>query len=481
MTHLYHSNRGLILGNKVHDLNRLDLDLKLAECYFKTMNIYDLVLENARVTTFNKILNKVVTENLNLGITNGKIISTDVKSTEPRKKTISLKGLSLLPGLIDTQVHFREPGMTHKEDIESGTRAAIFGGITTIFDMPNTNPTTSTKEDFQKKCDLSIQRAHCHYAYFIGGGADNVEHLAELENLQGCPGIKVFLGSSFGHLLVDDDQIFKRILKNGKKRVVIHSEDEARLKIRKQIAIDSGKVSDHPIWRDEESAMISTKKSIQFAREAGRSVHMLHISSSEEMAFLKQHKDICSVEILPQYLTLSAPECYERLGTLAQQNPPIRDKRHLEYLWKAVLDGTVDIIGSDHAPHTLEEKQKPYPQSPSGVPGVQTLAPIMLNLVHQNKLSLEKFVELTTENPRRIFNIQHKGRVEVGYDADFTVVDLQKTNTISRKWLQSKVDWSPFENMKVTGWPVMTLLKGEIVMQDEELLIPHCGERVEFK
>ncbi len=442
---------------------------------------YDLIIKNATVSTYHQKNLRVETEITNIGISHQKIISLNTLSTDTATEEINLRGLHLLPGIIDSQVHFREPGMTHKEDLESGTRSALMGGVTSIFEMPNTNPSTTTPEQFQEKLNLAKNRAHCHYAFFIGGASDNFFDLNKLENLPHCSGVKVFLGSSFGNLLVDDDTIFKQILKNGKRRVIIHSEDEARLKSRKQIAIDAMHPRAHPIWRDEESAMISTKKSIAFAREAQRPVHILHISSSEEMQFLKQNKDIATVEILPQYLTLSAPECYERLGTFAQQNPPIRDKRHMEFLWRAMHDGTVDVIGSDHAPHTIDEKNKPYPQSPSGLPGVQTLVPIMLNHVNKNNLQLKQFVQMTTENPRRIFGAKNKGRIAVGFDADFTVIDLKRIEEIKSTWLQSKVGWSPFMGMRVQGWPVMTILNGKICMRDSQIIQPNSGQAIHFE
>lgn len=237
----------------------------------------------------------------------------------------------------------------------------------------------------------------------------------------------------------------------------------------------------HPIWRDEESAMIAVQKSIHFAKKYNRPVHILHVSSSEEMAYLKNHKDIASVEILPQYLILSAPECYERLGTLAQQNPPIRDFRHQEHLWKAVQDGTVDVIGSDHAPHTLEEKSKTYPESPSGVPGVQTLIPLMLEQVHQGKISLERLTEMVTENPRRLLGVKNKGRIQIGFDADFTIIDLKKQRTITNDWIVSKSNWTPFDGYSVTGWPVSVFLKGKLAMQDDQIVLPNSGEAVDFE
>lgn len=441
---------------------------------------YDLILENGTALLFSEETQSLVQQKTNIGILNGKIASVDTLSADTATKKQDLNGLHVLPGVIDSQVHFREPGMTHKEDLESGTRSALLGGVTTIFEMPNTIPSTTTEELFLDKLNRAKNRAHCHYAFFIGGSTDNFEQLSKLEKLDHCSGVKVFLGSSFGNLLVDQDDVFEKILKNGSRRVIIHSEDEKRLKERKQIAIDSGHPRSHPIWRDEESALISTKKAIAFAKKYNRPVHILHISSREEMEFLAQNKDIATVEILPQYLTFSGPECYEKFGTLAQQNPPIRDQRHMEHLWKAVNNGTVDIIGSDHAPHTLEEKAKPYPQSPSGTPGVQTLIPVMLNHVHNKKLSLEKFVTLVTENPRKVFGLKNKGRIQVGYDADFTIVDLKKTNTITNAWLASKSKWSIFDGMTVTGWPVAAYLNGELSMQDDVIIKPHSGQAVWF-
>lgn len=444
------------------------------------MKQVDLLLKNTESLVFDNDTNHLKKVAVDIAVLDGKIFDIGSSLSYAARETLDLKGLCVLPGVIDSQVHFREPGMTHKEDIESGTRAAILGGVTSIFEMPNTNPSTTTQEAFEHKLSLARQRAHCHYAFFMGASADNAQYLHTYENLPHCSGIKIFLGASFGSLLVDDDTVFENIMKNGRRRLTIHSEDEARMRARKHIAEEAAHPRAHPIWRDEESAMISTRKSIALAKKYNRPVHMLHISSSEEMQFLAEHKDIASVEILPQFLTLSSPECYERLGTLAQQNPPIRDQRHMEHLWKAVANGTVDIIGSDHAPHTLEEKNKPYPQSPSGFPGVQTLLPIMLNHVHQQRLSLEHLTCLVTENPRRLFGVQNKGRIQIGYDADFTVVDLKKEKEITNKWIASKCGYTPFDGMKVTGWPTHTILKGKVVMQDDHVTIESSGEPITF-
>lgn len=443
-------------------------------------NLVDLIIEGAEVITYNQKSQKMVSEFCSVAVDNKKIVAVGSNIPSQSKLKINAKNLILAPGIIDSQVHFREPGLTHKEDIESGSKAAILGGVTSIFEMPNTNPNTISKIQYDEKIKIAKSKSNCHYAFFIGGSSENIDQLIELEKLPHSPGIKVFLGASFGSLLVDDDQVFEAIMKNGKHRLTIHSEDEKRLKLRRHIAEESKHPRSHHLWRDEESALISTRKSILFAEKHQRQLHMLHISSAEEMIFLKDKKHIASVEILPQYLTLSAPECYERLGTLAQQNPPIRDQRHLPYLWKALQEGTVDVIGSDHAPHTLEEKNKEYPQSPSGFPGVQTLLPIMLNHVHLRNLSFEKLIQLTTENPARIFNLKNKGRIEVGYDADFTLIDPSKKVEIKNSWIASKCAFTPFDGMTVTGWPVYTILNGQIVMNEDQLLIPHQGEALEF-
>lgn len=441
---------------------------------------YDLLMKQAEILTYNEASQEMTSEIVNIGVLQGKIATLAASPADTADEVFNLSNLHVFPGLIDSQVHFRDPGLTHKEDIHTGTSAAVLGGITSIFEMPNTVPSTTTEEAYQQKMKTAEMSAACNYGFFIGASAENTSKLAELERLPSCPGIKIFLGSSFGSLLIDSDTIFNEILKNGKRRVIIHSEDEKRLLERKHIAVEGAHPRFHPIWRDEESALISTRKSIQLAKKYNRPVHILHVSSSEEMAFLKQNKDIATVEILPQFLTLSSPECYERFGTFAQQNPPIRDKRHLEHLWNAVNDGTVDVIGSDHAPHTAEEKAKPYPSSPSGMPGVQTLVPLMLTHVHEGRLSLKHLIKLLTENPRRIFGAKNKGRIQVGYDADFTIVDLKKQTTIKKSWLASKSNWSPFVDMQVTGWPVMTILNGHVAMKDDQIISENLGRPVIF-
>jgi len=393
-------------------------------------------------------------------------------------QTIDCKNLHILPGVIDTHVHFREPGLTHKEDFATGTLSAIAGGVTTIFEMPNTDPLTITADTLQDKLQMAKGRAWCDYAFFIGGSADNADNLDVLEKMPGCCGVKIYMGSSTGSLLTAEDNIILSILKKGIRHVAIHAEDEERLKSRKHIAEASHDVKDHPNWRDAETALMASKRAVRLAREAGRPIHLLHITSADEMAFLSNHKDIATIEVTPHHLTLSAPECYKNIGTLAQINPPIRDKHHQEALWQAVRNGLVDTIGSDHAPHTLDEKNKSYPASPSGIPGVQTTLPIMLNHVNKGRLSLLRLADLLAHRPQCLYQIAGKGRIAVGYDADFAVVDLHKSSTITNKWIKSKCGWTPYNDMTVTGWVQGTILRGSLVMWEDEILESPKGRKV---
>ncbi|HTO83372.1 MAG TPA: dihydroorotase [Methylomirabilota bacterium] len=393
---------------------------------------------------------------------------------------LDAKGLHILPGVIDTQVHMREPGLEHKEDLGTGTAAAALGGVTAVFEMPNTKPSTLTAADLADKLARAKGRAWCDVAFFVGAAAENAERLGELERLPGCAGVKIFMGSSTGSLLVAEDRDILQALRSGRRRVAVHAEDEARLRQRYALVRDGADPTMHPVWRDVETAAIATQRLMRLAREAGRRVHVLHVTTAEEMAILATNKDIATVETTPQHLTLVAPDCYERLGTLAQMNPPIRDIRHRDALWQAVGDGVVDCIGSDHAPHTREEKEKPYPQSPSGMPGVQTLLPLLLDHMNAGRLTLERLIDLTSTGPARIYGIAGKGRIAVGYDADLTLVDLGARRTIRAAWIASRCGWTPFDGMTVTGWPAATVVRGHVVMRDDQLVGSPVGQSVRF-
>jgi dihydroorotase len=414
-----------------------------------------------------------------IGVTAGKIAAIGDLARASAGETIEAKGLHVLPGVIDTQVHFREPGLTQKEDLETGSRSAVLGGVTAVFEMPNTNPTTTSAEALADKLARGHHRMHCDFAFYMGGTRENTRELPELERLRGCCGVKVFVGSSTGSLLVEDDEGLRNILKAIRRRAAFHSEDEYRLRERKDQRI-AGDPRSHPVWRDETVALQCTQRLVALARETGKRVHVLHITSAREIEYLAAHKDVASVEVTPHHLTLAAPDCYERLGTLAQMNPPVRDASHRAALWRGLDQGIVDVLGSDHAPHTRAEKAKPYPESPSGMTGVQTLVPLMLDHINAGKLTLQRFVDLTSAGPNRLFGIAGKGRIAVGYDADLTIVDLKRRATITDAVVGSRAGWTPYDGVTVTGWPVGTVVRGQRVMWEGEVVTPGRGEAMRF-
>jgi dihydroorotase len=434
---------------------------------------YDLLIKNAT------IVNHDGEGVRDLAIKDGRIAALGQLGSAKAASMLDAKGLHILPGVIDTQVHFREPGLTHKEDLETGSRGAVAGGVTAVFEMPNTNPLTTTAELLAQKVAAAKKRMFCDFAFFAGGTRENVENIPQLEKLEGSAGIKVFMGSSTGDLLVDDKPSLERIIAKISRRASFHAEDEDRLKARMHLR-RPGDPSSHPVWRDEEAALLATKRLICLAERYGKRVNVLHISTAEEMEFLKDHKEFATVEVLPHHLTLEAPECYERLGTYAQMNPPVRDARHREAIWAALASGVVDVLGSDHAPHTREEKDHAYPASHAGMTGVQTLVPIMLDHVNAGRLTLQRFVDLTSHGPQRLFGIRSKGRIAVGYDADLTVVDLKRKQTITNSWIESRVGWTPYDGVSVTGWPVGTFVRGRKVMWEGNILGPADGAPVRF-
>ncbi|MBX4336060.1 dihydroorotase [Bartonella raoultii] len=413
-----------------------------------------------------------------IGITNGRIAEIGDLTCASSGEVINCTGLHILPGIIDSQVHFREPGNEHKEDLESGSYSAVLGGVTTVFEMPNTHPLTVSEETLADKVKRGFHRMHCDFAFWVGGTRDNVHELAELERLPGAAGIKVFMGSSTGDLLVDDDESVRLILKNIRRRAAFHSEDEVRLKERKILRIE-GDASSHPVWRDEVTALKCTQRLVKIAHETKARIHILHLSTAEEIDFLKNHKDVATIEVTQHHLTLTADD-YKQFGTLIQMNPPIREKHHREALWYGVQQGIIDVLGSDHAPHTFEEKLQPYPSSLSGMTGVQTTAALMLTHVNAGKISLERFVDLTSHGPSRIFGISCKGRLAVGYDADLTVIDLEREEVITNALIGSRAGWTPYDGKKVKGWPVGTIIRGKRVMWEGEIVTPSQGEPVKF-
>ena len=436
---------------------------------------YDMILKNGTVWTVGGPVQTSV------GVTNGKIAGiggAEVFGADAGE-TIDCTGLDILPGVIDSQVHFREPGLEAKEDLETGSRAAVLGGVTAVFEMPNTKPNTDSAEAVLDKLARAKDRMWCDHAFYVGATAANAERLGELEAIPGTAGVKIFMGASTGDLLVAEDENLARVLRSGKRRVAIHAEDEARMISRQGERIE-GDPSSHPVWRDDESALLATRRILKLARETGRKIHILHITTPAELALIAQNKDIATCEVTPQHLTLAAEDAYPRLGTYAQMNPPIRSAAHRDGLWDYLRQGVPDVLGSDHAPHTKDEKAKAYPASPSGMPGVQTLLPLMLNHVAEGRLSLQHLIELTSAGPQRVFGLRTKGRIALGYDADFSVVDLKARWTVEENWLASRCGWSPFTGMRLTGRPIGTIIRGHRVMWENRLSNAAIGAPIRF-
>ena len=434
--------------------------------------LFDSILADATVVNQDGVGQR------DIGVIDGKIAEIGDLAAASAGERLDCRGLHILPGVIDSQVHFREPGLTHKEDLETGSRAAVLGGVTAVFEMPNTDPPTTSAAALADKVARATGRMHCDFAFWVGGTQDNIADIPELERLPGAAGIKVFMGSSTGKLLVPDDAGVLAILKATRRRAAFHSEDEARLAERKGLRVP-GDPSSHPVWRDEIAALRCTERLIRLARQARAQVHVLHISTREEIPLLQSAKDVASCEATPHHLTLSADD-YARLGTKLQMNPPVRGPEHREGIWRGLAQGVIDVLGSDHAPHTLEEKARPYPESPSGMTGVQTLVPIMLDHVAAGRLTLQRFVDLTSAGPARIFGVAGKGRIAAGYDADFTIVDLKRRETIRDSWIASRCGWTPYDGREVVGWPVGTMVRGRRMMWEGELTTPAQGAAVRF-
>ena len=420
----------------------------------------------------------------------GKLTKTDIGLSGNKIKKIGKIELNsanvydatdkvVLPGIIDTQVHFREPGSTDAEDLESGSRAAVLGGVTSLFEMPNTNPPTSNLVEFDKKLQAAKNRMHSNYAFYFGATPDNTDQLAKLKDVEGCCGVKLFAGSSTGNLLVDKEADIEKVISSSDRIVSIHSEDEDIIKLRKKF-IKKGDVHSHPEWRNVECAMSSTRRVVKIAERYNKKIHVLHITTKEEVDFLAMHKKNVTFETTPQHLTLYAPDCYEKLGSYAQMNPPLRTKEHYDRLWVAIKNNVVDVLGSDHAPHLKENKDKEYPNSPSGMPGVQTIFPVMLNHVNDGKLTLQQLINLMCENPCKIFGIKNKGFIKEGFDADLTIADMNKEVIIKNEMIASKCGWTPFNNYKVKGFPVGTIVNGNLVMSDGKVIMESKGTPLKF-
>jgi dihydroorotase len=348
-----------------------------------------------------------------------------------------------------------------------------------VFDMPNTTPLIDARERLDWKRDYVQGRAWCDIGLYVGATKTNINALAELELQPNVCAIKVFAGSSTGDLLVEDDESLERVMRAGRRRICYHSEDEYRLQARKKLFTAGMPHRNHAEWRDVETAMLGTRRLMALARKTHRPAHILHVSTAEELDYLKDFRDIATCELLINHLS-QTDEAYERLGAYAVMNPPIRDARHMEAAWAAVRDGTVDCIGSDHAPHSRAAKERPWPDTAAGLTGVQTLVPLMLDHVAAGRLPLTRLVDLMCAGPARVYGVVGKGRLAAGYDADFTVVDLKRKRTIEDSWIVSPCGWTPFAGHDCTGWPVMTILRGQVAMREDEVLGTPRGRPVSF-
>jgi dihydroorotase len=416
-----------------------------------------------------------------IGVRAGRIATLRAAAADTADTVIDATHLHILPGLIDPHVHLRDPGDATVESIPTGTRAAILGGLTAVFDMPNTNPAITDPAALARKQAYIPQHSYCDVGIYIGASKTNADALGAMETAAGVCAIKLFAGSTTGDLLVEDDAGIERVMRSGRRRIAFHSEDEYRLQARRPMFSTGMAHVNHMAWRDAECAALGTRRIISLAHKTGRPAHIVHVSTAEEFAFLAEHKNIATCEVLLNHLTQIAPECYERLGGYAVMNPPIRDRFHYEAAWAAVADGTVDNIGSDHAPHSRAAKERPWPETAAGLTGVQTLVPIMLNHVNAGRLSLSRMADLMAAGPARIFGALNKGRIAAGYDADFTIVDMKHRRTIENDWIVTPAGWTPFAGMPVTGWPKMTILRGQVVMSDDAILGAPRGTIVQFR
>ena len=418
-----------------------------------------------------------------IGVTDGRIAAIG-KNLGDAEQIFDAANLHVLPGVIDPHVHFRDGGkggIAEVEDMASGTKGAVLGGVTSVFDMPNTTPAATSAETLTLKHDYISGHAYCDVGIYIGASKDNIEQLGTLEAMPGVCAVKVFAGSSTGNLLVEDDESIEAVMRHGRRRIAFHSEDEYRLQERKPLFKSGDPYSNHAVWRDIECAFLGTRRIIALARKTNRPAHILHVSTAEELAYLKAHKDLMSVEVLLNHLVQSAPDVYERLGAYGVMNPPLRGIRHLEAAWAAVADGTVDTVGSDHAPHARANKEKPWPECAAGLTGVQTLLPMMLEQVANGRLTLSRLVDLMSAGPARIYGAVNKGRIATGYDADFSIVDLKAKKRIENSWIASPCGWTPFDGVSCTGWPAATVVRGAVVMRDGEVADTLTGRPVTFR
>lgn len=409
-------------------------------------------------------------------IEKGKIATIDAAAHTEADEIVDAAGLHLLPGVVDDQVHFREPGLTHKEDLRTASRACAKGGVTTFLEMPNTIPNATTQALLDDKRKLAAEKSLVNYGFYIGATPDNVAELAKATN---TPGIKIFIGSSTGDLLVDGQEALERIFAETTLPLTAHCEDESTVRANKEKFADTTDVADHSRIRDVKAAMIATKRAIDLAKRHNHRFHVLHVSTGDETELLADHGNLITAEACSHHLFLNTGD-YERLGTLAQMNPSLKTAEDNRRIWQALLDGRIQVVATDHAPHTWEEKQQPYPQSPSGMPIVENSLALMLNQVSQGRCTLEQVVHWMCEAPALVWDIVNKGRIAEGYDADLVLVDLNKRAEVRNEEQLTKCGWSAWHGETLTGWPVRTWVGGHEVFREGKVDESQLGTEAQF-
>ncbi|MFW5966482.1 MAG: dihydroorotase [Persicimonas sp.] len=416
------------------------------------------------------------------------------KVTGTADQIVEADGRWLWPGAIDAHVHFREPGPTHKEDWTSGSRAAVAGGVTTVFEMPNTKPTTTTVERLERKRAIAGQKSVCNFGLFFGAGPDNHDEIHKAQ-VRGVPGLKIFMGCSTGDLLVYREEDLDAVFAAWMGKVCVHAESELRLRERKEMFEGRTDPAVHSEIRDPESAVEAVSRACRLALDHGRDLHVLHLSTRDELDVIAEARQkvdehglasTITCEVCPHHLFLST-DAYEEWGTRVQMNPPLRDESQREAMWEALAAGEIDMIATDHAPHTPEEKDRDYGEAPSGVPGVETMLPMMLDAAHRGECSYGDVLEWLCHRPASIYGVAGRSRIEVGNHADLVLIDPDMQREVRDKDQFSRCGWTPWRGRALVGWPVMTLVDGHVAYRRDDdgpgeiVAEPGLGCEVEFR
>ena len=428
------------------------------------------LIKNATVVLPNEVVRVGVV------IERDKIVDIDPAAQLAVDDTIDAAGLHLLPGVIDDQVHFREPGLTHKEDLAFASRACAKGGVTTFLEMPNTKPAATTRELLYQKLALAREKSLVNYGFYIGATPHN---LAELQAADRTPGIKIFIGSSTGDLLVDDQESLERIFAGTSLPICAHCEDETTVRRNAEALTGTHDVADHSRIRDHEAAIVATRRAIDLARRHRHRFHVLHVSTGAETELLADHGGLITGEACPHHLLFNVDD-YARLGPLVQMNPSLKTREDAKRLWDALRNDRLQVVATDHAPHTLEEKHRQYPESLSGLPAVENSLALMLNQVNRGTCTLTQVVHWMCDAPARVWDIVGKGRIAVGYDADLVLVDLAKPQAVRNEDQLTKCGWSPWHGETLTGWPVRTWVMGREVFRNGKVIDTYRGREAIF-